>query len=180
MREILSSLIIIAIIALSCPALYAQVKVDMSAKEVDKIKGTLRVRDLVVNDTARVYSGSLCVMDNELYLPNNTPLSDKPVDDWGVDLKITVLPGSKILAVTVLPKTSDAKRMKDSIESFLSSNLMPDIFGGESQYCNKRESTDATGSTIQYLQVESIDGLHSLRKVYEQLKKKSKKLKNIL
>ena len=175
MRKKLSTLIIIAIIALSSPTLYAQVKVDMSAKEVDKIKGTLRVRDLVVNDTARVYSGSLCIMDNELYLPNSTPLSNKPVDDWGLDLKITVLPGRMIHAVTVLPKTSNTKRIKDSIESFLSSNLMPDIFDGESPYCNKRESTDATGSKIQYLQVESIDGLHSLRKVYEQLKKKTKK-----
>jgi hypothetical protein len=173
MLKKLNSQIVIAIIALSCPPLHAQVKADISAKEVDKIKGTLRVRDLVVNDTARVYGGTLCIKDSELYLPDSTLLSDKPVDDWGVDLKITVLPGRKIRATTVLPKTSDAKRMKDSIESFLSSNLMPSIFGGESQYCNKRESTNATGTKIKYLQIESIDGLHSLRKVYEQLKKKT-------
>ena len=147
----------------------------MSAKEVDKIKGTLRVRDLVVNDTARVYGGSLCIKNNELYLPDSERLSDNSENDRWIYLKITVLPGSKIRATTILPKTSDAQRMKNSIESFLSSILKSSIFDGGSQYCNKREGTDATGTKIRYLQVESIDGLHSLRKVYEQLKNKDKK-----
>jgi hypothetical protein len=42
MLKKLNSQIVIAIIALSCPPLHAQVKADISAKEVDKIKGTLR------------------------------------------------------------------------------------------------------------------------------------------
>jgi len=148
---------------------HGQVKVDITAKEVDGIKGTIRIRDLVVNDSGRVYGGRMCVKNGVFYIGDNVVLADKPVDDWGIDLKIRILPNMKVEATTVLPNTLDKQRKIDSIESFLSSNLTPSIFDNGSVNCDERDKTDHTGTEVKYLEVKSINGLHSLRQVYEQL-----------
>ena len=148
---------------------YSQVEVDITAKEVDEMRGTLRVRDLVVNDEARIYGGSLCIRDSKLYLPDNVVLSTQPVNDHGIDLKIKLLPARKIAAETVMPNTDEPERVRESIERFLSSTLMPSWFDKEPIYCDERSLTDATGQKIEYFEITSIDGFHSLRKVYENL-----------
>lgn len=163
-----TAVIVITLMFLALPPAKSEVRVDVSAKEVDEIKGTLRVRDLVVNDSARVYAGSLCIRDNKLFLPDSTELQDNAVDEWGVDLKIKVLPDATVTADAILPTTDDKERMRNSIESVLSSNLRPS-FTGKSPYCDERQSVDETGTRVRYLEIESINGLHSIREVYEQL-----------
>lgn len=83
------------LLCLSCLPLSAQVSMDISVDEVDKIKGTLRVRDLVVNDSARIGTSGLCSKNGKLYIPDNKVLLDGPIGEWGIDLKITILPGKK-------------------------------------------------------------------------------------
>jgi hypothetical protein len=150
---------------------FAGVVVDMTPKEVDAIKGTIRVRDLAVNDTAQVFSGQLCIRNGKLFLPNSLARLDGPKSEWRIDLKITILPGNKVRAATVLPDTSDKARIKDSIEGFLNSVWTPAApsFPAESPYCDKRKKEDFTRTVIEYLEVESIDGMHSLKQVYEAL-----------
>lgn len=158
----------VALLLLS-PHAYSQVEVDITAKEVDQMRGTLRVRDLVVNDEARIYGGNLCIRQGRLYLPDNVVLSTQPISDHGIDLKIRLLPARKVEAETVMPITDKPERLHGSIERFLSSNLMPSWFDNESIYCDERPRTDATGQKIEYFEIKSIDGFHSLRKVYENL-----------
>lgn len=160
---------ILVILSLLSAPLYSQVSVDITAKELDEIKGTFRVRDLVVNDEARIYGGSLCIKDEKLYLPDSETLISKPVDDYGIDLKIRILPAKKVQAETVLPNTNQPDRIRDSIEGFLGSILMPSWLDNTSPYCLERAPTDAIGQRVEYLEVESIDGHHSFRKVYEGL-----------
>jgi len=152
---------------------YSAVSVDMTAKEVDKIKGTVRVRDLVVNDSGRIGGGNLCIKNGIFYLPDDTFVLNSPIGKWGIDLKITVLPGRKVKATTVMPKTNDKEKIKGSIESFLMRNLKPSPFKYESPFCGERRKKDDIGVNIQYLKVESIDDLLSLREVYEKLIKEN-------
>ncbi|MFE8073408.1 hypothetical protein QQM79_20305 [Marinobacteraceae bacterium S3BR75-40.1] len=161
-------LISLTLLFLSLQA-YPQVEVDITAKEVEEMRGTLRVRDLVVNDEARIYGGSLCIRDSKLYLPDNVVLSPQSVNDSSIDLKIRLLPAKKVAAETVMPKTNEPKRVRESIERFLSSTLMPSWFDNEPVYCDEKPPTDVTGQEIEYLEIQSIDGFHSLRKVYENL-----------
>lgn len=148
---------------------FAGVTVDITEKEVDELKGTLRVRDLIVNDSARVCGSTLCIIHGKLFLPDNVKLQDKPVNDWGIDLKITVLPGNTVKATTVLPNTSDKVKLKNSIERFLSSTVEPDLFEYEPLHCNKRKKKDYSGMTIGYYEIQSIDGLNSVKAVYKKL-----------
>lgn len=73
-KEHFVALIAITYLAIASPYLQAEVSVDMTAKDIEAIKGTLRVRDLVVNDTARVYGGSLCKLGKRNKKPFREPL----------------------------------------------------------------------------------------------------------
>lgn len=152
---------------------HTQVKVDMTAKEVDEIKDTVRIRDLVVNDSGRVHAGNMCVKNGIFYIGDNMVLADKPVGDWGIELKIKILPNMKVKATTIFPNTSDKQRKIESIESFLSQNLTLGIFDHKPVNCEERNKNDDTGTEIKYLEVKSMNDLHSLRQVYEQLMKEA-------
>jgi hypothetical protein len=149
-KQTISRMTFAAILLVSSPPLFGEVAVDMTPKEIDEIKGTIRVRDLAENDSARVCAGQLCITNERLFLPNSLALLDGPVSDWRIDLKITILPGSKVRAVTVLLNTSGKAVIKDSIEGFLDSVWTPAApsFPAESPYCDKRLRKDFTGTVI--------------------------------
>ncbi len=127
---------------------------------------------MIVNDSGRIDGAGLCIKNEKFYLPDDTIVLNSPIGEWGINLKITVLPGRKVKATTVMPKTKDKKKIKGSIDGFLSRNLKPSFFKNESPFCGERRKKYDIGVNIQYLEVESIDGLLSLRAVYEKLIKK--------
>lgn len=162
--------VLVVFLMFSFKVVNSSVLVDMTAKEVNELRGIIRVRDLIVNDSARIEAaGSLCIKDGLFYIPDNTIVLNGDYSIWNSSLKIKVMPGRKLVVNTMLPNTTDKKKIKRAILVFLSSSLEKVWLINNTPYCNKRVKVDVTGEKIKYLEVDSIDGQNSLRKLYQKL-----------
>jgi hypothetical protein len=82
-----------------CSFAQAQVEVDISSETAKRATDIKSLDDLVVKDTALLYSGSFCVNDGMLYMPGWLQLADLTQTNLasaGLILSVEVLPGKKL------------------------------------------------------------------------------------
>jgi hypothetical protein len=83
---------------------FAQMKADLPADVVRHADNQTYLDDLVVNDTALIYPGSVCLDNGGLFVPGWTTPADLASTTYqasGVIMRIEVLPGKKLKGTLV-------------------------------------------------------------------------------
>jgi hypothetical protein len=82
----------------------AQVQIDINDNQARQAAGRTYLEDLAIHDTALIYTGSLCVKDGAIYVPNwvePANLANGTYTSTGIIAKSEVLPGRRLKILLV-------------------------------------------------------------------------------